>query len=146
MSAPEIGDDEVAPVVARHHAVADSEERRVLFLARYWLGRRHYSHDGTRTGLMARGWKVASRRQRFGSHSRGPEWFQSKGVPHFTVPFVGHPLGLREVLTPPLCSPTRFVVRAFRPSLLHVHWRSTSLFAAAEHLCAACRSSPRSTA
>jgi len=36
MSAPEIGDDEVAPVVARHHAVADSEERRVCSWRDTW--------------------------------------------------------------------------------------------------------------
>jgi glycosyltransferase involved in cell wall biosynthesis len=106
--------------------------RRVLFLA-LQLGpggvTTHMMQLGR--GLQAQGWEVAvASRGRFGSHGHGPEWFEAHGIRHFGVPFPDGWSAMRatwdgiRALRRLDC-----VARKFHPNLVHVHWRSTSVFA-----------------
>jgi glycosyltransferase involved in cell wall biosynthesis len=109
-----------------------SKGPRVLFLAR------HLDSGGVTTimmalaeELMSRGWKVAlASRGQLGNHSHGPKWFELHGVEHFYVPFPGPYLSFQNLID---AGRTFFrmnsVVRQFQPDIIHVHWRSTSLYA-----------------
>jgi glycosyltransferase involved in cell wall biosynthesis len=113
----------------------EAPERRVLFLAR------HLDSGGVTThmmslalGLMQRGWKVGLVSGGMGGdHDHGPAWFEAGGIPHFQAPFIGPDLHLGDLFKP-LVSAKRVhaAVGSFRPSLVHVHWRSTSIYAALE--------------
>lgn len=108
---------------------------RVLFLAR------HLDSGGVTTHMMTlgralaqRGWDVAlASAGLYGVHEHGPEWFAANGIAHYTVPFSG-PAPAPALLWRSARSMAALdgVVRAFRPSVIHVHWRSTSPFAAVE--------------
>lgn len=82
-------------------------------------------------GLQKAGWEVAVvSRGKFGNHLHGPEWFEENGIRHFYVPF---PLpyfnfnyfvnSFRAFIE------FRNIVKEFHPDIIHVHWRSTSIFA-----------------
>src|SRR5687768_13070272 len=110
-----------------------------------WRGRvlfavKHLSSGGVIThmmtlaeGLQAAGWTVAvCSRGRVGTHPRGPDWFEARGIPHFTVGFPR----TGKVADTLLHAPRALVqmaaaVRSFSPDLVHVHFRSVSPFARA---------------
>lgn len=107
---------------------------RVLFAAKYLdsggitthmhtLGR-CLLRRGIAVGIVSGG--------QIGVHTHGPDWFTRVGIPHFTVPFSGREKDLSKVLRSLLLFPR--VVRDFSPDVIHVHWRSVSLFAELERL------------
>lgn len=84
-------------------------------------------------GLAERGWEVGlASSGREGEHDCGPEWFEQNGVRHFDVPFPGPNSSAKDLLSSSLAVfKLESALRRFRPAVLHVHWRSTSVFAAA---------------
>src|SRR5438093_7144792 len=109
-----------------------SKTRRVLLLAQQLGPGGVTTHMmNLAQGLMANGWEVAlASRGQFGSHSHGPEWFEAHGVKHFFLPFPLPYLSFENVV----CFGESFfkldsIARQFRPDIIHVHWRTTSLFA-----------------
>ena len=108
---------------------------RVLFLARHLDSGGVTTHMMTLAqGLSERGWQVAlASAGVVGDHHHGPGWFEENGVRHFRVPFAGPAQGPRLLAR---CAGSVLgldkAIRTFRPTIMHVHWRSTSPFAALE--------------
>lgn len=101
--------------------------QRVLFLAKYLDSGGVTTHMMTLAqGLQKQGWEVAvASAGTHGDHSLGPAWFESNGIKHFTVAYNSrNPLTLLAQAIR-----TLRIVREFKPDLLHVHWRVTSIFA-----------------
>lgn len=109
--------------------------RRVLFLARHLgLGGATTHLRTLALGLQAAGVEVqiASRPVEIAADAvgLGPDWFTAAGLVHHPLP-LPTPRSLRSLPAdaartgPALAA----VVRRFRPDLLHVHWRSASLYA-----------------
>jgi len=106
-------------------------EGRVLFLAQY------VDHGGVSVhmltlarALQARGWKVAvASRSTVGPIAARVEHFESQGVRHYMVPFPSRIClsSLKQI--PRAHRSLGAAINDFHPTLLHVHWRSTSLFA-----------------
>lgn len=65
-------------------------------------------------------------------HFHGPGWFEAHGIRHFDVPFPAYSR-LRRDLGRALGAVAALgrAVKAFRPDIMHVHWRSTSPYARA---------------
>jgi glycosyltransferase involved in cell wall biosynthesis len=107
---------------------------RVLFLAKYLDSGGVTTHMLTlAAGLMDHGWQVGlASGGRVGEHAYGPESFESRGAKHFHVHFPG-----LQARVSNLASFGRAfleidrVVRAFRPDVIHGHWRVTSPYARA---------------
>ena len=118
-------------------SASPSADRRVLFLARHLDSGGVTTHMMTLArGLTERGWQVAlASGGQVGDHSCGPAWFEANGISHFTVPFMGPDPRGKDYLKPLVsCFRLDSVVRSFEPSIVHVHWRSTSPYAALESL------------
>jgi len=106
--------------------------RKVLFLAK------HLDSGGVTTHMMAlgrglqeRGWEIAiASGGIYGRHDHGPDWFESNGIPHFSVPFPGMGAPVRNVLRAASSLVRSLsVFRRFRPDIVHVHWRVASTHA-----------------
>lgn len=107
--------------------------KRVLFVARHLdAGGITTQMYNLATGLQQCGWKVAvASRGLAGDHERGPDWFEKAGIRHYAVRF---PTAYKSVphnaiLTLQGIHDLRQTIKEFSPDLLHVHWRSTGLFA-----------------
>jgi L-malate glycosyltransferase len=114
-----------------------NRDLRVLFLARHLDSGGVTTHMMTLArGLAQRGWQVAlASGGQTGDHPRGQAWFEENGIPHFTVPFMGPGPRGKDYLKPfASVYGLDSVIRSFRPSIVHVHWRSTSPYAAMESL------------
>ena len=99
----------------------------VLFLAKYLDSGGVTTHMMTLAqGLQKQGWEVAvASAGTHGDHALGPAWFESNGIKHFTVAYNSrNPLTLLAQAIR-----TLRIIRQFKPDLLHVHWRVTSVFA-----------------
>ncbi len=107
--------------------------KRVLFVARHLdAGGVTTQMYNLATGLQERGWKVAvASRGLAGDHERGPDWFEEAGIRHYNVRFPTSYKNLphNAILTLEALYDLRQTVKEFTPDLLHVHWRSTGLFA-----------------
>ena len=108
-----------------------SPGRSVMFLAKHLDSGGVTTHMMTLAkGLQAKGWRVSLvSGGTYGHHSHTPEWFESEGIRHYTLAFVKESVA-RTLFSFPV-SLYRFtrIVQKERPDLLHVHWRSTSLYA-----------------
>lgn len=82
-------------------------------------------------GLKARGWEVAlAYGVDTGDHNHGPQWFRDGGVEVIQIPFLSNVRTLRGwkdglgafIKLYEFC-------RSWKPDILHVHFRSTSIYA-----------------
>lgn len=82
-------------------------------------------------GLQGRGWTVGLAVSSVaGDHPHDFTWFAANNVPVFQVPFVGPSRSARNVVGGVTAfAKLLMVCRRFRPDLLHVHFRSTSVYA-----------------
>jgi hypothetical protein len=65
-----------------------------------------------------------------GDHSHGPEWLEAAGIQHFHVPFpIARLTPASLVSAVSAAVALRQAVLHFRPHIVHVHWRSVSVFA-----------------
>ncbi len=106
--------------------------KRVLLLARYLDAGGITSHlAALAEGLQQRGIEVVlASRGRVENHPRDAHWFEARGIPHISIPFPLRGVS-QESLRDAVHALPAFLqaIRAFRPDLIHVHFRSVSLYA-----------------
>lgn len=108
-----------------------SAERSVIFLAKHLDSGGVTTHMMTLAkGLQERGWKVSLvSAGAVGNHHHTPEWFETEGIRHYHFEFVKDDPVHTLAWYPISLLRFRRIIDAERPNLLHVHWRSTSLYA-----------------